>query len=201
MTPFDFDEIVDAEIPGEERDRLRRTHELLLAAGPPPELTPALAAGPLAAPTANVTPLTRGIPRRRLAAAVVLAATLALASFGLGYLAAGDGEFEAERIVKMHGTEAAPGALASLKLAPRDEAGNWPMELVVQGLKEQPRGEYYELWLARNGKPVVSCGTFRVHEGRTVVPLNAPYSLRRFDSWIVTEHATEGESDVILMTT
>ena len=36
----DFDALVGADVPGEERDRLRRAHELLVAAGPPPELAP-----------------------------------------------------------------------------------------------------------------------------------------------------------------
>ena len=42
MTP-DFDELVGNDLGSEERDRLRRAHELLVAAGPLPELPPSLA--------------------------------------------------------------------------------------------------------------------------------------------------------------
>ena len=40
--PPDFDELVGKEVPEHERERLKRTHELLVQAGPPPELSPAL---------------------------------------------------------------------------------------------------------------------------------------------------------------
>ncbi len=38
----DFRELVGDDLPDEERARLERVHELLVAAGPPPELPPAL---------------------------------------------------------------------------------------------------------------------------------------------------------------
>ena len=41
-----FDELVGAETSGEERERLRHVHDLLLEAGPPPELTPKLRTAP-----------------------------------------------------------------------------------------------------------------------------------------------------------
>jgi len=46
MRAPDFDELIDGEIDGAERERLRRMHELVLRAGPPPELSPQLEAGP-----------------------------------------------------------------------------------------------------------------------------------------------------------
>ncbi len=47
MTPTpDFDELVEGLDDERERARLHRVHDLLLAAGPPPELSPALAASP-----------------------------------------------------------------------------------------------------------------------------------------------------------
>jgi hypothetical protein len=44
VTPTpDFEELVGADLSPEEQARLRRAHDLLIAAGPPPELPPALA--------------------------------------------------------------------------------------------------------------------------------------------------------------
>ena len=43
MSGPDFDELVGGDdLPGPERERLQRVHELLVAAGPPPELPPEL---------------------------------------------------------------------------------------------------------------------------------------------------------------
>ena len=42
----DFDDLVGQDVPPEERARLHRTHELLLEAGPPPELSPEMDAVP-----------------------------------------------------------------------------------------------------------------------------------------------------------
>lgn len=193
-TPFEFDDLA-ADATPEERQRLRRVHDLLVAAGPPPELTPALRERPGRGRAASVTPLPREIPRRRLAAAVVLAATLVLAAFGVGFLLGGGDEFEAAYAVKMHGTEAAPRALASIQIGEKDAAGNHPMRLIVQGLKEQPPGDYYELYLVRNEKFVGSCGTFRVRGDRTEIDgLNAPYELKKGDEWVVTAHRV-GEAE------
>ncbi|HSP73025.1 MAG TPA: hypothetical protein VLN26_11685, partial [Gaiellaceae bacterium] len=77
----EFRDIVGDGLGPEEEAQLRRVHELLLAAGPPPELPPALAEPP-AERGAKVI----GFPvRRRLGVAVVLAAALAAAAFGGGY--------------------------------------------------------------------------------------------------------------------
>ena len=38
----DFDELVGGDVTGDERERLRRAHELLVQTGPPPELSPEL---------------------------------------------------------------------------------------------------------------------------------------------------------------
>jgi hypothetical protein len=40
----DFEELVGGDLEPRERERLLRVHEALVAAGPPPELTPDLAA-------------------------------------------------------------------------------------------------------------------------------------------------------------
>ena len=56
----DFDELVGSEVDVSERDRLRRVHDLLLAAGPPPDLAP------MSAPATETAP---AAPQRREAAA------------------------------------------------------------------------------------------------------------------------------------
>jgi hypothetical protein len=185
----EFDDLVDAEgLEPEQERRLRRVHDLLVEAGPPPDLPPALEQPPTGGgdrPGEIVQfPLHPG--RRRVAVAV-LAAALAAAAFGIGFLIASGGDndnFDAQRVVAMHGRG---DALASIRLGEPDSVGNWPMELAVTGLPEQPRRGYYALWLTRDGKPIAVCGTFRVHDKKTVVRLNAPYQLKRFDGWIVTE--------------
>ena len=40
MKQPEFDDLIAADVPPEERARLYRTHELLVQAGPPPELSP-----------------------------------------------------------------------------------------------------------------------------------------------------------------
>ncbi|MDX6543197.1 MAG: hypothetical protein QOK32_800, partial [Gaiellaceae bacterium] len=56
----------------------------------------------------------------------------------------------------------------------------------VRGLKQLPKGGYYELYLTQDGKLGPQCGTFRVRGGTTEVPLNAPYVLKKFNGWVVT---------------
>ncbi len=103
----------------------------------------------------------------------------------------------------MRGTEAAPDALASIQLGRRDDGGNWPMMLTVQGLEPLPGRGYYELFLTRDGKPIAQCGSFDVEdEGQTKVRLSAAYDLSRFDGWVVLKHVPPAPpSDEILLTT
>ena len=186
MSGPDFRELVGEDVPGEERERLRRVHDLLVAAGPPPELSPALEQAPETGGRVAF------LPRRRRGAVLLLAAALAAAVFGSGFLTGAvthnGSTNNAVFVVSMHGTPAAPNALASIRLEDVDSAGNWPMRLTVQGLPKLTGGGYYELYLTRHGKIGASCGTFNVAGGRTVVRLNAPYRLDRFDGWIVTRH-------------
>ena len=182
--PPDFDQLIGADVDSAERARLRTVHALLVEAGPPPELSPQMAAGP----TLGMT-MTRRPPRARrrvmlLAATIVV---LALAFLG-GYIAGnrGGGTASAE-IMKLGGTQAAPAALASLRIAPVDTAGNWPMRLSVKGLPMLKGGSYYEVYLMRDGKPFAPCGAFKVSPNdATVVNLNAPYRLKHGDSWVIT---------------
>ena len=197
----DFDELIGDDVSGEERARLRRVHDLIVAAGPPPELSPGLRRAP-APPGAVV----KFLPRRRRATWAVLAAALAAASFGGGYLAGdgGDGRPQAVgapldpvRVVRLRGTEAAPNAVAVVRLGKTNEAGNWSMLVTVEGLRHLPEGDYYTLYMLKNGRRVVACGTFNVAGGsdKTTVRLNAAYSLEEFDGFSVTEYRHVGHTE------
>ena len=187
MTP-DFDEFVGTDLPPEERARLRRAHDLLVAAGPLPELPPSLAEP--RPPAGDLTPF---INRRRNATVAVLAAAVAVAAFGMGYLAGHHGHgngFPTTRTVVMHGTSTAPtGALASIALGKRDDAGNVPMLVRASNLTKLPTGGYYELWLTRNQKAVAPCGGFYVEGGEKTVEVHfsVPYTLERFNGWVITK--------------
>jgi len=182
-----LDELVD-DIPDEERERLERVHELLLAAGPPPELSPDLAEVP-APPRAKLVPLVR---RYRLTA-IAAAAALAVGLFTAGYLTGRDGrtlDFQ----VAMAGPHGARGTIDVFEV---DAAGNWPMELHVQGLADLPSGKRYVLWLTRRGKLADPCGTFAVANGEASVPLNAPFRFREYTGWVVVE---AGSTQVVMRT-
>jgi hypothetical protein len=193
----EFEDLVGGDVPAEERGRLERVHELLVAAGPPPELPPSLAEPP--APEARIARL---VPRRRLGAALALAAAIALVAFLGGYLAGYSRHgFTAQYSRSMRGTAAAPAASAVIQIGNRDSAGNWPLRLVVHGLKPLPHGGFYEMYLTR-GAHEYTCGTFTVRGGATTVRLNAPYRFRRGDGWIVrAERAPEGRAASTVLTT
>jgi hypothetical protein len=184
----DFDDIVDTDLDHEERVRLERVHDLLVIAGPPPELTPEMERGPTLAMTLGG-PSRRRVERRiaLLAAAVLV---LVVAFLG-GYLAGHGnlGSLAGGRTVKLVGTAQAPAAQAALRVQDADPAGNWPMTLSVTGLPKLPPRGYYEVFLTRNGKIFAPCGVFLVKStsGAVSVRLNAPYHLHRGDGWVVTK--------------
>ena len=65
------------------------------------------------------------------------------------------------------------------------------MLVKVEGLRQLPKGGYYELLLTKDGKPVAVCGSFKVNpDGVTEVRLGASYDLRRFDGWVVRPYIT-----------
>ena len=109
----------------------------------------------------------RALPRRRVAA-LLIAAALALAAFGAGWLLSGpNDEFDVRRAVPMHATANAPNASALIELGYADDEGNWPMLVTVRGLEPLPEGGYYELLLTRDGEPVAACGSFKVRSRGT----------------------------------
>ena len=181
MSP-DFDELAGDGLAADERERLARVHALLVAAGPPPELPPGLASAP-APPNASVIPFLR----RYRAAAAGVAAVLAVALLGAGYVIGRGTTPEQAFTVPMTG---AGGARAELVVFAKDSAGNWPMELTVSGLEPLTAGGVYELRLTKNGKLAESCGTFSVAAAETTVPLNAPYRLRDYDGWVIVQRGS-----------
>jgi len=183
MTPS-FDELIGAEPTGSERERLRRAHELLLKAGAPPELTPALERAP---DTGIVTAVRRRQVRRK--AMLLLAAAIAVAAvFFAGYGVGGNGKSGAKQSwyasLSLRGTAQAPNAQATLEVM-RPKDGNWPMRLTVVGLPKTRTS--YGVYLVRQGR-LLSCGTFVAAGGDQplAVTLNAPYRLQSGDKWIVT---------------
>ncbi len=182
-----FDELIGPEVEQAERERLRAVHDLLLQAGPPAELSPEIEAGPTLAMTLQRRPRRTRHRVALLAAALAVGATAFLAGYITGN-GKGDG-LSAGRTLSLVGTKAAPGALASLRIQPADPAGNWPMQISVTGLPKLPPRGYYTVYLVRDGKPYAPCGTFVV-EGKdhgVSVWLNAPYDVRRGDTWVVTK--------------
>jgi len=182
-----FDELVGRELPPAERGRLLAVHELLVQAGPPPELAPEIESGPTLAMTLSKQKRERRVRHR---VSVLLAAAIAVGVVFLGGYIVGNthtgGEAPAN-VMELSGTKAAPGALASLRISHADAAGNWPMELSVTGLPKLPNHAYYVVFLVRNGKPWAPCGTFVVSgvQHGTVVHINAPYELEKGDTWKV----------------
>jgi hypothetical protein len=175
MRPPAFDDLVGTDLDPAERLRLVRVHELLIEAGPPPE--------PLAA-TVELR------PRRRRGALLAIAAALAVTAFALGAALVGADDQNVDFTVAMAGTPAAEDATASLAVFEIDTAGNWPMELTVDGL---PAGSQpFELWLTRDGELAALCGGFLTDaDGSAVVPMNAPYRFDEFDGWVVVEEGSQ----------
>jgi hypothetical protein len=185
MTP-DFDDLVGELEPGE-RERLLRTHELLLQAGPPAELPPELEAGPTLAMTLGGRRRSRMQRRVALLAAAIV---VLLVAFLAGYITGND-KTASGHVLGLRGTSLAPDARASLRIEDPDAAGNWPMDLAAVGLPKLPPKAYYEVFLTRHGKIFAPCGSFVVKSARigVSVKLNAPYRLRQGDAWVVTRQS------------
>ena len=175
-----FEELVGPVEDADERARLLRVHELLLAAAPPPGIAPR--------------PHAARKPRRPVYA--LLAAALAATAFGSGWLLGDRSDHVgAEFELAMAGAE---GAEATIEVLPQDAAGNWPLRVLVRGLEpSRDRSDAYELWLTRDGELADSCGVFTVHPGLTIVTLSVPFPLRSYDGWVVTRRGSDG----VLLTT
>ena len=196
-----FDELVGRDdLSAEEAARLERVHDLLVAAGPPPELPPHLQEPAPEERRDNVSFL----PRRRAGMLLGIAAAIALTALLGGYVLGQRHAppFPEAGSVTMHSTVAASTASAVIHVGKADSAGNWPLKLDVKNLPKLPKGQYYEMFLSRNGNPrAASCGTFRVSGGSQQVRLNAPYRLNTFSGWIVTRENTRTNTHPVVLTT
>jgi hypothetical protein len=190
MNGRDFDQLVDLDgLDASARRRLHGVHELLLSAGPPPELTPALAAAPTPGRVPDKVVSLASRRRRPLLAGLAFAATVAAAAFGGGFLLGhgADSGLQAVRVVGMQGEQ---NSLASIKVGKVDANGNWPIEFSVDGLPALGSEKaYYILMLEQNGKPRYPCGTFRVANGTTTVRFTVPYEITGSSRWVVTSMA------------
>jgi Anti-sigma-K factor rskA len=195
--PPDFRELVGEDVPAGERERLERVHDLLVSAGPPPELPPSLVQPDLDPREESAVAF---LPRRRTGLLLGLAAAIALIAFVGGFVAGrAKDTFPTAFDIPMHGTAVASSARATIYVGDVDASGNWPLKFVVHGLKPLPKGEYYEMFLTREGKPVVTCGTFRLSRGESV-RLNAPF-LVRHGGWIVTLERPGSVRHPVVLTT
>jgi hypothetical protein len=208
-----YDELMEG-ASAEEEARLRRVHDLLVAAGPPPELPPALVEPPALRPERP--PVLTTLPRRRFGAVLVAAAGIAAATFIAGWVIgdhrATSGASKPAVQIQMRPTAQAPTAAAVLAVDKGHDDSNVPMTLTVSNLKSLPKGGFYELWLTRvvkhggttTQKLVVSCGTF-VGASSTKAPvqvqMNAPYTLDTARGWVITRHVPGAKTNPVVLTT
>jgi hypothetical protein len=197
-----FDELAGGDdLSPEEAARLQRVHDLLVEAGPPPELPPHLLQepDPEGGRHNNVT----GLPRRRTGMLLGIAAALTLTAFLGGFIyGARHAPFDEAGSVQMHSTVPASQASAVIHDGKADSAGNWPLKVDVENLPELPKGQYYEMFLSRGAdQRAASCGTFRVSGSQDDIRLNAPYRLNTFNGWIVTREKPGSAKHPVVLST
>jgi hypothetical protein len=200
-TPPDFFDLVGDEGTPGELEKLRRAHDLLVAAGPPPELTPRLSDAPRVGQRKAA-----AFGRRRPATVLALAAVLAIAAFFVGYAVGNQPSgFSAARTIPMHGVGRLTAAHADLAIGSRDVGGNYPLKMTVRGLPQLQTDGWYELLLSKGGRPTLSCGSFRVDGRSLTVRMSVPYDLgdfpKLFDGWVVLRHLPKEKNQAVVMTT
>ena len=184
-----FDELVGDEPTGAERDRLRSVHDLLWEAGPPPELTPELAAGPTLRMTLGR--VRRVASSRRRFLPVLAAAARIAAIIGIGAASHGNGFTP----IPLMGTPAAPQASGTLGVLSATKTAQ-SMLIDVQGLD---RG-LYAVYLVHKGRAWEKCGTFTVENpaGQRPTTFNSPYRAKTGDTWVVTRVTAKGHGVTVL---
>jgi hypothetical protein len=184
----DFGELIGNDLEPAERERLEHVHDLLVAAGPPPELPEELAQAPR--PQGRLIELAR----HRLRTGLVLAAAIVITAFAVGYFLGARGDDSSSgpsfTTVKTAVLGTSADRLAVVRIGERDASGNRPMVVTVDGLDRLSHGDYYTLFMTRKGKPIVTCGTFNVaKEGVTTVNFSVAYDLDRFDGLMLAEYS------------
>jgi hypothetical protein len=181
----DFRDLIGNDLAPDEEARLRRAHELLVAAGPPPELPQQLAEPP--APQGRLITLAQ----RRLRTGLVLAAAFVLGAFALGYLVGAGNESSESGFEPVQTAVLGKSGerLAVVRIGGTDGDGNTTMLVTLEKLDHLPAGDYYTLFMTIHGKPVVTCGTFNVDDDRTTtVRFNVGYEIDRFDGLLLAEY-------------
>ena len=195
----DFSELVGEDVSAAERARLESVHQMMVTAGPLPELPLSLQKAPEVEDRHDDSAAFQFLPRKG-GRIMTLAAGFALLALIIGYVVGNNRSgFTTDYTVTMKGTAVAPGAAGVLNVGQIDSVGNWPLELKVSGLKQLPDGSWYTLYLTKKRKAAESCGTFRVHAGTTTVRMNAPYHFRDYDGWIVTATTKSGKPGPALL--
>ena len=193
----DFHELVGNDLSPADRERLERVHEMLVAAGPPPELPQELAD-----PPRQEGKLVE-LARNRLRTGLVLAAAIVIAAFAVGYLLGARGEgtsSDSFTAAKTAVLGKSPDRLAVVRIGQADADGNRPMDVSVDGLDQLSDGDYYTLFMTRNGKPIVTCGTFNVSDkGVTTVRLSVAYDLERFDGLMLARYSAKQHESTPLL--
>jgi anti-sigma-K factor RskA len=165
--------------------RVRQAHALLreLAGdGPPPELKDRV----LARASGEIPARSRGGWRLWVPAAALL--VVAVLGAGLLWTITKD---TSEGIPL---TATAPASEGGGEVSGEMEEGNLKIELVVWDLPELQKGEYYELWYAKEDGGRISCGTFRAQQGdQTTVNLTAPANAVSYPEIEVTREPDDGD--------
>ena len=165
--------------------RARQTHDLLrelAAAGPPPELKDRV----LARVRGEIPARSRGGWRLWVPAAALLVITVLGA--GLLWTVTKDSS-EGIPLAATGPTPEGGGEISG-----EVEEGNLHIELVVWGLPDLRKDEYYELWYAKENSGRISCGTFRAQQGgQTTVNLTAPASAVSYPEIEVTREPDDGD--------
>ncbi len=184
--PRDLRDLVGDDVGWDELERLAQADAALRVAPEPPHVSDSLTTRVRAIPVAG-----SRRSRRRLAAALPLAAALAAGAFAIGIWVGGDPQPEIADQLTLSATPAAPeGARMVIAVLPVDPAGNWGMAADVSGLPPLPAGGYYEVGLTQGGEITATCGRFVVDDDGTAtgVWLNAPYRFADYERWVVTAH-------------
>lgn len=184
--PPDIHELIGDEGTPDELARLALVHDMLVAAGPPPE-------GSLPEPPRVSGDVVRF--RRRRWAELAVAAAFVCAAIGVGYLVGSRSDsFQPVATLSMHGISPEMPAMAKLEIGKADAEGNVPIQMRVDGLPQLPRDGWYELYLSKDGTPGASCGTFTTAGGKASVRFSVGYDLagwreaNGYDGWVVTAH-------------
>jgi hypothetical protein len=184
----DFHELVGGDLSPEEIAELERVDKLLRSVPAPPVHVPAS----LTDAVARIGIQRRVWTPRRVAFAFAMAAVLAAVFFGVGRWTGGGGAHY-RFAVPLEATASAPQASGEIKVGDRDpKSGNWELQLNVAGLPKLAGGDYYVLWLAKDGKYAGTCGTFNVGSGKTTVDMTVSYRLKDYDAWVVSRHEDGG---------